>query len=108
MIARIWHGYTTPSNADAYEATLKPELLPGINKVPGYRGSFVLRRPMNGEVEFLTVMIWDSIDAIRAVAGDHYEAAIIPENRLQFLSHYDTASAHYEIASIAGLAGIAG
>ncbi|HLY41355.1 MAG TPA: hypothetical protein VKR52_09075 [Terracidiphilus sp.] len=107
MIARIWHGYTTPANADAYEATLKPELLPGINKVPGYRGSFVLRRVVDGEVEFLTVMVWDSIDAIRAVAGPHYEAAIIPENRLQFLSHYDTVSSHYEIASIAGLAGVA-
>lgn len=43
MIARMWHGYTTPENADAYEAKLKPEMLPGIGKVPGYRGGYVLR-----------------------------------------------------------------
>lgn len=108
MIARIWHGYTKPEDADAYEATLKPELLPGMSKVPGYRGSFLLRRVLESEVEFLTIMIWDSIDAIRTVAGPHYEAAIIPENRLKYLARYDAESAHYEIASIAGLAGIAG
>jgi antibiotic biosynthesis monooxygenase (ABM) superfamily enzyme len=107
MIARIWHGYTKPENANAYEATLKPELLPGMSKVPGYRGSFVLRRAAGAEVEFITIMIWDSLDAIRSVAGPKYEAAIIPEDRLKYLSRYDTQSAHYEIASIAGLAGIA-
>ncbi|HUN84363.1 MAG TPA: hypothetical protein VMU48_08290 [Terracidiphilus sp.] len=108
MIARIWHGYTKPEDADAYEATLKPELLPGINKVPGYRGSFLLRRVLESEVEFLTIMLWDSIDALRAVAGPHYEAAIIPENRLKYLARYDAVSLHYEIESIAGLVGLAG
>ena len=60
MIARIWHGYTTPENADVYEAKLKPELLPGIGKIPGYRGGIVLRRPLGDEVEFITIMVWDS------------------------------------------------
>ena len=106
MIARIWHGYTKPEHADAYEAKLKPELLPGMNKVPGFRGSFLMRRSAGDEIEFVTIMIWDSLDAIRAVGGPHYEAAIIPEDRLQYLARYDTHSAHYEITSISGLAGI--
>jgi len=72
MIARMWHGYTKPEDADAYESTLKPELLPGIGKVPGYRGGYVLRRLLEGEVEFVTIMIWDSIDALKAVAGSNY------------------------------------
>ena len=67
MIARIWHGYTKPENADSYESMLKPELLPGISKVSGYRGGYLLRRVCEDEVEFTTIMIWDSIDAIRAV-----------------------------------------
>src|SRR2546428_12841655 len=67
MIARVWHGYTTPGHADAYESMLKPELLPGISKVKGYRGSYLLRRAIGDEVEFITIMFWDSIDAIRAV-----------------------------------------
>jgi len=107
MIARIWHGFTKPEHAEAYEATLKPELLPGISKVAGYRGSFLLRNPNETEVEFITIMIWDSIDAIRAVAGPNYEVAIVPENRRKYLTRYDAKSAHYEITSIHGLAGLA-
>jgi hypothetical protein len=108
MIARIWHGYTKPEMADAYEATLKPELLPGMSKIPGYRGGIVLRRALDEEMEFITIMVWESIDALRAVAGAHYQAAIIPEDRLQYLTRYDTESAHFEIRSLQGLAGIIG
>ena len=108
MIARIWHGYTKLENADAYEATLKPELLPGIGKIPGYRGGIVLRRELGDEIEFITIMVWESTEALRAVAGPNYALAIIPEDRLKYLSRYDKQSAHYEIRSLQGLAGIAG
>ncbi len=100
MIARIWHGYTKPEHANAYESMLKPELLPGISKAKGYKGSYLLRRDAGAEVEFITIMLWGSIDAIRAVAGEDYEAAVIPEERRKYLSHYDAKSVHYEIASI--------
>src|SRR5207253_7041548 len=100
MIARIWHGYTKPEHANAYESMLKPELLPGISKVKGYHGSYLLRRDAGAEVEFITIMLWDSIDAIRAVAGKDYETAVIPEQRRKYLSRYDAKSTHYEIASI--------
>lgn len=99
MIARVWHGYTKPEHADAYEAMLKPELLPGVGKVKGYRGSHLLRREQGSEVEFVTVMFWDSMDAIRAVTGPDYETAVIPEARRKYLVRYDAKSAHYEIAS---------
>jgi heme-degrading monooxygenase HmoA len=105
MIARIWHGYTKPEHADAYEAMLKPELLPGISKVKGYRGSYLLRRPLEAEVEFITIMIWDSLEAIRNVAGPDYETAVIPEKRRKYLAHFDARSTHYEIASTHGLLG---
>ena len=97
MIARIWHGYTTDGNADAYAAELKAEVLPGIVKVAGYRGSYLLRRRCGEEVEFITVMIWDSLEDLRAFAGPDYEQAIVPAKRRKFLSHYDDRSAHYEI-----------
>jgi heme-degrading monooxygenase HmoA len=103
MIARVWHGYTTPAHADAYEAMLKPELLPGLSKVKGYRGSYLLRRPLGTEVEFITILLWESIEAIKAVAGQDFETAVIPEERRQHLSRYDSRAAHYEVASIDGI-----
>jgi len=99
----VWHGYTRPEHADAYEAHLKPELLPGIGGVNGYRGSYLLRRDAGEEVEFVTIILWDSIDAVRAVAGSDYERAVIPEERRQYLVRYDAKAAHYEVASTHGL-----
>jgi antibiotic biosynthesis monooxygenase (ABM) superfamily enzyme len=106
MIARIWHGYTKPENADAYESMLKPEVLPGIGKVPGYRGAYVLRRPFEDEIEFITILIWDSLDALKAVAGPNYTVSIVPEDRVKYLSRHDSHAAHYEIQSIQGLVGL--
>ena len=99
MVARVWHGYTKPEHADAYEALLKPELLPGISKAKGYQGSYLLRSAVGDEVEFITVMLWDSIDSIRAAAGPDYETAIIPEERRKYLSRHDAKSVHYEVVA---------
>ena len=103
MIARVWHGYTKPEHADGYESMLKPELLPGISKKKGYKGSYLLRRNLGAEVEFITIMLWESIDAIRAAAGANYETAVIPEERQQYLARYDAKAAHYEVPSVHGL-----
>jgi len=107
MIARVWHGYTRPEHADAYEAMLKPELLPGISKVKGYKGSYLLRRNAGEEVEFITIILWESLDAIRAISGSDYETAVIPEERRKYLARYDARASHYEIASVHGLSGLA-
>jgi heme-degrading monooxygenase HmoA len=99
VIARIWHGYTKPEHADAYESMLKAELLPGVHHVTGFKGSYFLRRVSGGEVEFVTIMLWESLDAIRAFAGPDYEKAIVPGERRKHLAHYDERSAHYEVVS---------
>jgi len=106
VIARLWHGFTKPEHADAYEAMLKPELLRGLSKVKGYLGSYLLRRNIGNEVEFITIIHWESIDAIRAVAGPDHETAVIPEERRQYLSHYDAKAAHYQIVSVHGYPGL--
>ena len=106
MIARIWHGRSRPEHADAYEAMLKPELLPGIGKVKGYRGSYLLRRNAGDEVEFITIILWDSIDSIRAFAGPDYETSIIPEERRKYLSQHDAKAAHYEIVATHKVSGV--
>jgi antibiotic biosynthesis monooxygenase (ABM) superfamily enzyme len=99
LISRIWHGYTTPSNADQYENLLKEEILVGIGdrKIPGYHGIQLFRRDVNDEVEFITVIWFDTIDAVRVFAGDDYEACVVPEKARAILKRIDTRSQHYEV-----------
>jgi heme-degrading monooxygenase HmoA len=99
MIARTWHGWTKPEHADGYEAHLKPELLPGLSKVAGFRGSYLLRTVVGDEVEIITMILWDSVEAITAVAGEDYEKAVIPEERKKYLKRYDAKAAHFEVVA---------
>jgi heme-degrading monooxygenase HmoA len=99
MISRIWHGWTAPTNADAYESLLKSEIFTGIEsrKIAGYRGIHLLRRNIGGEVEFVTIMWFDSMDAVRAFAGEDYEIAVVPPKARTLLSRFDARSQHYEV-----------
>ncbi|MBM3731921.1 MAG: antibiotic biosynthesis monooxygenase [Acidimicrobiia bacterium] len=99
MIIRIWHGWTTPANADAYENLLKMEIFPGIaaKGVVGYRGIDLLRRPVGDEVEFVTVMRFDGWDAVRRFAGEDHEAAYVPAKARALLARFDERSRHYEL-----------
>ena len=99
MIARVWHGWTTPENADAYEALLKTEIFPGISAkgVEGYRGIRLLRRPLAEEVEFVTIMWFDSWQTVKTFAGEDYEAAYVPDAARQVLKRFDERSQHYKI-----------
>jgi len=99
MIARVWHGSTTPEDADAYESHLEPELLPGLSEKKGFQRSYLLRRVNGDEVEFITIILFDSLDDVRALAGPEYEQAIIPADRVPLLTRYDTKAAHYEVVA---------
>jgi heme-degrading monooxygenase HmoA len=78
---------------------LKPELLPGLSEKKGFRGSYLMRRIAGDDVEFITMILWDSIDDVKALAGADYETAIIPEDRKPLLKRYDAKAAHYEVVS---------
>lgn len=99
MISRIWHGWTIPENADAYESLLKEEIFVGIGdrRIPGYRGIHLLRRNVGDEVEFVTVMWFDSLDAVRIFAGEDYEVAVVPAKARVLLARFDARSQHYEV-----------
>ena len=98
MIARIWRGWTTPENADAYQRIVSQEVLPGIagRNLDGYHGAYLLRRDLDGEVEFATIMLFDSLEQVRAFAGEDYEAAYVPPPARAVLVRFDERSAHYE------------
>jgi heme-degrading monooxygenase HmoA len=99
MIGRIWHGWTSAGNADAYERLLRTEILPGIadGRVSGFRGAQVLRRDVEEGVEFVTICWFDSLDAVREFAGNDYEKAVISAKAHQLLSRFDSKSQHYEV-----------
>jgi heme-degrading monooxygenase HmoA len=99
VIGRIWHGWTKPENADRYERLLKEEIFPGIadKKVPGYKGIQLLRSPLDEEVEFVTIMWFDSWEAVKRFAGENYERAYVPQKAREVLARFDERSQHYEI-----------
>ena len=99
MIGRIWHGYTAHENADAYEALLKSEIFAGIEsrKIKGYRGIHLFRRDLVHEVEFITLMWFDSLEAVQVFAGEDYEVAVVPPKARALLRRFDERSQHYEV-----------
>jgi hypothetical protein len=99
MISRIWHGWTKPENADAYESLLRHEIFVGIKdrQIEGYHGIQLLRRSVGSEVEFITIMWFDSLDSVRTFAGEDYEAAVVPPSARKVLDHFDARSQHYEV-----------
>ena len=98
MIARIWRGWTTPDKADAYQEIVSSQVLPEIARrnLDGYHGAYLLRREIEGEVEFSTIMLFDSIDNIRAFIGEDYAVAHVPAEARAVLSRFDERSAHFE------------
>jgi hypothetical protein len=99
VISRIWHGWTVPERADAYEALLRAEVFIGIEqrRIQGYRGIQLFRRDVGAEVEFVTIMWFDSIDAVKVFAGEDYEQCVVPDKARALLAHFDQRSQHYEI-----------
>jgi antibiotic biosynthesis monooxygenase (ABM) superfamily enzyme len=99
MIARIWHGWTTFENADLYEDLLKNEIFPSIEnkKIMGYRKISLLRRPIEDEVEFITIMKFDNLNAVKEFAGENYERSYVPQKAREVLLRHDETSQHYEI-----------
>ncbi len=97
MIARVWRGWTEAADADAYERFLRTELFPEVARLDGFGGAHILRRPApDGEVEFVTVTLFDSLDAVRAFAGEDYETPVIEPEAQRLLSRYEDRAVHYD------------
>lgn len=99
MISRIWHGWTTPANADVYEGLLREEIFVGIKSrnITGFRNIQLLRRAVGDEVEFVTIMEFDTLEAVRQFAGEDYEACVVPPKARAVLARFDQRSQHYEV-----------
>jgi antibiotic biosynthesis monooxygenase (ABM) superfamily enzyme len=99
LISRIWRGWATSPNADVYDTLLREEIFRGIaaRKIPGFLAIDLLRRDQGDMVEFVTIMWFDSLDAVRSFAGEDYERAVVPPAARKLLLRFDERSAHYEV-----------
>jgi len=97
-IKRVWRGWTTPENADPYRDLLKNHVRPGIEakNIPGYRSLELMSRDLGEEIEFMTVMTFDSLDNIGGLQGADYERAYVPDVAQAVLKRWDQTCLHFE------------
>jgi heme-degrading monooxygenase HmoA len=99
VICRIWRGWTTRANADAYESVVRGEVIPGIEarRIAGFQHIDLMRRELDDEVEFVTLMWFDDVDSIKAFVGEDYEISHVPAAARAVLARHDNRSAHYQV-----------
>ena len=103
-IKRIWHGWTTKINANQYQQILLQEVIPGIvdKQIPGYRGIEILRKESGEEVEFITIMRFDSLQNVIDFQGEHFQKAYVPDAAQRVLKRWDHTAKHYEVVDEIG------
>jgi heme-degrading monooxygenase HmoA len=98
MIARLWRGQATTANADAYSRHVTGTVFPSLKALAGHRGAWLLRRDVDGHIEFLALTLWESLEAIQAFAGGDIGTAIVEPEARAVLSGFDDFASHYEVA----------
>ena len=97
MIARLWRGWTSIENADAYEKLLREQVLPGLREIDGYRGGYILRQEGHDEVEFVVMNLFESLEAVQAFAGPDYTVPVFEPEARNLLSKVEPLAHHYEV-----------
>lgn len=97
MIARVWKGWTKVKDADAYEKLLREEVYPKLEKLNGFHGGYILRQNKNDEVEFVTMLLFESLEAVKAFAGPKYETPVFEPEARHLLSKVELIARHYDV-----------
>src|SRR5262245_8390357 len=98
MIARIWRGHSVTDNAETYRRHVTEHVFPALARIAGHVGAYVLERPVSGNIEFLVVTLWDSIETVKQFAGSNPDVAVIEPEARAVLAGYDEFVRHYEIS----------
>ena len=96
-ILRMWKGQATPEKAEKYVQHARKHVFPELRRIEGHRGAYLLRRAMNGAVEFVVLTLWDSMDAVRKFAGAKPQRAVVAPDAQALLSRFDDFVSHYEV-----------
>lgn len=105
MIVRSWRGYGAVAEAEAYPQHLLQSVRPKLERLPGFRGLYLLRRRELDEIEFLVLTLWESMDAVRAFAGEQPELAVVEAGARAALVRFDNTVGHYEVLASPDRAG---
>lgn len=97
MIARIWRGAVRIADGDAYAKYIGDTGLAEYRSTPGNLSALMLRRDVGDRTEFVMFTTWESMDAIKAFAGDDPERAVYYPRDDQFLIEKEPTVAHYEV-----------
>ena len=97
MIARIWKARATPERVEEYAAYLKSTVVPELATIHGYQSATLLQREQNGAVEVTVITWWDSLDAIRAFAGEAIENAVVHDSAARMLVDFDRGVEHHQV-----------
>ncbi len=99
MVCRLWRGWTTLENADAYERIVRGEVIPSIEgrNIPGFQHIDLMKRELGDEVEFQTLMWFDDLDAIKTFMGEDYSVSHVPAAAQAVLSRFEARAAHFEV-----------
>ena len=97
MIARVWRGWTKPEDADVYERFLRERVYPGLKKIAGYEGGYILRKDHKNDVEFVTVNLFESLEAVKAFAGTDYENPVFEPEARRLLAKVEPIAHHYDV-----------
>ncbi len=98
MLARIWTGAVRREDGDEYAEYLRATGVTGYEQTPGNRGVWMLRRGEGDTAEFVMFTLWDSLDAVKAFAGEDYETAVFYPEDDRFLVRRDETATHYDVA----------
>ena len=101
MIARMWKGKVRTPDADAYGDYIAETGFAEYERTPGNRGAWMLQREVGDLTEFMTFSLWESLDAVKAFAGDDYETAVYYPEDERFLVERDVTCAHYAVRDAA-------
>jgi heme-degrading monooxygenase HmoA len=97
MIARFWSGAVRRTDADTYADYIRDTGFTEYAETAGNRGAWLLRRDAGEQTEFITMSLWDSVDAVKAFAGEDIEAAVLYPEDERYLVGESTVT-HYDVA----------
>jgi heme-degrading monooxygenase HmoA len=97
MIVRVWRGWAAQAKSGDYPAHFRRAVLPELRATEGFLGATLMREDRAGEIEFVVMTRWASLDAIRAFAGETLDRAVVEPGAVAALERFDETVRHYDV-----------